>query len=131
MTNSKHLLHMRCCRSRPPKLSKLALASGVLKFQEVSITIHLSAVRMVGSARPQIGAEGSKVALPMAKIFISGIYQLGKMTFIAYQALLGLGSSLQPPSLNHKRLHNTMVLPDHWQRGVDMTHVLSLVPSRL
>lgn len=71
---------MQCCRSRQPKLSKLALASGVPKFQEVSIMINLSAVRMVGSARPQIGAEGSKVALPMAKIFTSGIYQLGKMT---------------------------------------------------
>ena len=84
LTNSKHLLHMRCCRSRPPKLSKLALASEVPKFQEVSITTHLFAVRMVGSARPQIGAEASKVASPMAKTFISGIYQLGKMTLVAY-----------------------------------------------
>jgi Chorismate synthase len=72
---------MQCCRSRPLKLSKLALASGVPKFQEVSITIHLSAVRMVGSARPQIGVEASKEALPMAKTFISGIHhrQMGEM----------------------------------------------------
>ena len=131
MINSKHLLHMRCCRFRPPKLSKLALASGVLKFQEVSITIHLSAVRMVGSARPRTGAEASKVVLPMAKIYISGTYQLGKMTCDLLVTLLGLDSSPQPPSLNLKRLHNTMVLPDRWQRGVDMTHVLSLVLSRL
>lgn len=45
--------------------------------------------------------------------------------------LLGLGLSPQPPSLNLKRLHNMMVLPERWQREVDMTHVLSLVPSQL